>query len=235
MAFGDIKYLFFGEALSSAMNSLITGIEFARNIAQSVDKGLELGSKILQESTAAIVELLDAYNKTDGHNLLRAQGVDVDKLKPYLDELAVLVAGLPKDKNVPNYQELVDAAEPRFKELLGNIFSVFQVSPVYNSDEWDAYEIEPPTNPVFKPKKVLQIPDNMELFEIACPAGFRGPAPMPNDCGNPCATKVPCKPCKKPLKKKRKCKKRVTKSKPKCSTCPAPVYSSSYYPRRSYY
>jgi len=242
--------LFWGEALASAMNSLAASMEVAKTIAATAQGGIVIAQKILTDSSKAIQDLLKSYEDSKGEYLLAAEGVKTDDLKPIFDELIKTLAVIADPKILPDSAEYKKAEED-LKMEMAKLLTIFSMSPVYNPDEWDAYEIEPPKNPVFKPKKVNKIPDNMELYEVACPATFRGASPVQPSCGiNPCQTACkltnqncqmnsgcssPSKP-KRVCKKGKKCKRKATIK--TCKTCPGGVrspYSPSPYAAYSYY
>lgn len=235
MAAVAAEILHYGNAVSAAMQCLVSGMQYAQDIAVGVTDGIDIGRRIVKEAREALNELINDYHNGAGRKAMLDAGVESPELNTALQEMSAFLERI-KPQLEAGGTMMTDTDLADFLPLYDKVNRIIKQSAVFNSDEWDMYEIMPPQNPTFKPKKILKIPDGMDLFEIACPGSFKGAPPVLNNCQTnpacaPCGVTTSCKV--KCTKKKRKCKRKTTKCKKACD--PVPDMYSGYIPRRNYY
>jgi hypothetical protein len=180
-----MSLVLFGEALATAMNSLGTSFAIAGELATTVAEGAVLGQALVKETKEAVLKIIEILRGGGGGRFLQ-ETVNKSAIEDSLTQLIGFLNTLP-DGVITAEQSTT------LNEKISKVMLELKVNPMYNPEEYEAYEIEPPSNPIFKPRKIEKIPDGMELFEIVCPSKINTPAPDNS-----------CKPCKKPIKKRKK-------------------------------
>lgn len=189
------QILTFGVLLAEALEALMAGTRFAADIIDTVNEGATLGQAIVTRAISAVEAVINAYNSNSGENRDRMlQGLSQETMNAILTELLEVMRQRGQALTVNDIQPLYNRAMDQLSIL-----------PQHNPAEWEAYEIEPPCNPTFKPRKIAQIPEGMDLYEIACPPRIAGENPK-----KACETKTKCckrvkKNCKGKKLKRIKC------------------------------
>lgn len=187
--------LTFGSLLAEALEALLMGVEFAGEASALITDGAALGQEVIRGTISAIQAVINAYNNNPDRRHLFALPQDLTTTTSLLTQLSELLT--TKGQNVT-----VEELQPIYNNLMNEL----RLVPLHNPADWEAYEIEPPCNPTFKPRKIEKIPENMELYEVACPTRFAGVNP-----------KKECEKAKCCKQVKPKCKKRRSSRKSCCA------------------
>lgn len=216
--------VFYGEALATAMLMFREASNIAGKLSTAAD-GVSRGAAIIKEASEALLQIIDDYLSRDVKQMsLEQYGMhEKDLTTGELNETMSALSKFINDVKTAGTGALTEEQKEQFEVLFNNMIKAFGVSPIYNSNEYEMFAIEPPSNPVFIPKKLKEIPQGMDLYEIVCPDrvyGVGGPTVtdcntcinpcMRNQCNNPDNINKGCKPketscgcgCKKKSNKK---------------------------------
>lgn len=163
--------LLYGNILAEALNSLVVGFQLAKDVTNAVTDTVQVGTELLDTAVNTVRDLIKTY-QTHDVRLLHTADADHVALNAALTELFRLID--LRAAGVDFTDEQWTLIKPQIDIVLKNL----RLSPMYNPLDWEAYEIEPPCNPTFKPVKITDIPEGMDLYEIACPRNFTGLNPQ---------------------------------------------------------
>lgn len=178
--------LLFGEILKDALEQFIAATTLAKGGLDITSEAMQLGGELASAAKTGIQKIIEMFKSNPERALQQLPGEN-DTFMKLMEDLILTLNTDPLDPN-------------KVEDIYAKLLTIVSAPP-FNSLEWEAYEIEPPRDLTFIPKKVSKIPEGMELYEIACPTSFTGPNPKAECQKKPCCKRVVTKCGKRKVKR----------------------------------